>query len=138
MLFLSKSTSTALGGWYLYSTVWAEAILFISGMFALFPNRFHAAVLTVLTAGFAGLDLYGVHFVAIPYYAQAKGLQSLDVSRLLIDKPHFFGTMWLFCAWALYVLGTCVIVVAGSIALHSQGKSEVNWDTHERLALPTP
>jgi hypothetical protein len=120
MLFLSKSSSTALGGWYLYSTVWAEAILFIAGMFALFPSRLHPAVLMALTAGFAGLDFYGVHFVAIPYYAHAKGLQGLDVSRLLINKPHFFGPSWLFCVWVLYILGTCVIVAAGSTALLTQ------------------
>jgi hypothetical protein len=124
MLFLSKSSSTALGGWYLYSMVWAEAILFMSGMFAIFPSRFHTVVSTVLTAGFAGLDMYGVHFVALPYYAQAKGLQSLDVSRLLIDKPGFLGTMWLFGVWLLYLLGTCVIVFAGSRALYTD-KSKV-------------
>jgi hypothetical protein len=120
MLFLSKSSSTALGGWYLYNTVWAEAILFIAGMFALFPNRLRPALLTALTAGFAGLDLYGAHFVAIPYYAQAKGLKSLDVSRLLINKPHFFGAMSLFCVWVLYLLCTCLIVVAGSRAVLKQ------------------
>jgi hypothetical protein len=106
-------------------------------MFALFPSRFHSAVSTVLTAGFAGLDLYGVHFVAIPYYAQARGLQNVDVSRLLIDKPHFLGTGWLFCAWALYIVSTCLIVVAGSRALHLKGKSEVNSHTDEHLAIPT-
>jgi hypothetical protein len=137
MLFLSKSTSTALGGWYLYSTIWAEAILFISGMFALFPGRLHPVVSTGLTVGFAGLDLYGVHFVALPYYAQANGLRTLDVSRLLVDKPHFFGTTWLFCVWALYVLSTCVIVIGGSMALHDQGKSEVDSQTREALSLPT-
>jgi hypothetical protein len=60
-------------------------------MFAIFPNRFHSNVLTGLTAGIAGLDLYGVH-IALPLYAQASGLRNLDVSRLLINKPHFLGS----------------------------------------------
>jgi len=116
MLFLSKSSSTALGGWYLHSVLWAEIILFISGIFALVPGRFRSTLVTAFTAGFAGLDLYAVHFVALPYYAHARGWLSIDVSQLLINKPGFFNAAWLYSVWVLYVLSTGLVVLAAGRA----------------------
>jgi hypothetical protein len=123
MLFLSKHSSTALGGWYLYSMVWIEVILFANGVLSLRPLRVPPAVLTAIIVGLAGIDIYAVHFVALPYYAQAKGITSLDVSRLLINKPDFLGARWMLSVWVLYLLSTCTIAVAGGKALLRQGAS---------------
>jgi hypothetical protein len=74
MLFISKSSSTAMGGWYLYSLVWAEVILFVAGIFAVIPMRFRKHLLRTFIAAMAVLDIYSLHFVAIPYYANTRQL----------------------------------------------------------------
>jgi 4-amino-4-deoxy-L-arabinose transferase-like glycosyltransferase len=117
MLFISKSSSTAMGGWYLYSMVWAEVILFIAGIFAVVPMRFRKILLGTFIVAMAALDVYSLHVVAIPYYAHTRRLLSPDVFRLLLDKPQFLNSSALVFLWALFFLSTGLTVFAGCIAL---------------------
>jgi hypothetical protein len=117
MLFISKSSSTAMGGWYLYSLVWAEVILFVAGIFAVIPMRFRKHLLRTFIAAMAVLDIYSLHFVAIPYYANTRQLFIPDFFRLLEDKPQFLNPSALVFLWILFFLGTGLTVFSGCIAL---------------------
>jgi len=117
MLFISKSSSTAMGGWYLYSVVWAEVILFVAGIFAVVPMRFRKNLLRTFIAAMAVLDIYSLHFVAIPYYAKTRQLFSPDFFRLVQDKPQFINSSALVFLWILFFLGTGLTVLSGCIAL---------------------
>lgn len=118
MLFISKSSSTAMGGWYLYSMVWAEVILFIAGIFAIVPLRFRKHLLRTFIVAMAALDVYSLHVVAIPYYAHTRKLLSPDFFRLLLGKPPFLNSGSLVILWTLFFLGTGLTVFAGCIALN--------------------
>ena len=61
-LHLGVSAST---GWYLYATVAAEVVLLAWGLVAFFPAR---VALPLLSITVAGLDLYGMHALLMPYY----------------------------------------------------------------------
>jgi 4-amino-4-deoxy-L-arabinose transferase-like glycosyltransferase len=113
MLFLSKGTSTAMGGWYLYCVIWAEVILATIGLRALIPARWHSYGFVILLVALAVTDLYGVHVVYAPYYAYTESLWSVDLSRLLMNKSGFLVSGGLALLYALYVLSTATLVVAG-------------------------
>ena len=117
MLFISKSSSTAMGGWYLYSMIWAEVVLFIAGIFAFVPVRFRKHLLRTFIVAMAALDVYSLHTVAIPYYAHTRRLLSHDFFRLLLDKPQFLNSSALVFLWALYSLCTGLSVIAGCVAI---------------------
>jgi 4-amino-4-deoxy-L-arabinose transferase-like glycosyltransferase len=120
MLFVSKGSSTAMGGWYLYSVVWVEVILCTVGIFALVPIHFRQSILTGSIVGVAVLDLYALHFIALPYYAHVNSLSSPDLTRLLINQPPFLSFYALFSIWALFLLSTGVIVAVGVYALRQE------------------
>jgi len=113
MLFISKSTSVAMGGWYLHSMIWAEVILFMVGIFAVVPTRFRKYLLMTFIVAMAGLDIYSLHFVSLPYYAHTQRLVSSDVFHLVIDKPQFLGSSGLIFLWVLLFLSTGLTVFAG-------------------------
>src|SRR3981081_307815 len=56
-------------GWYIYCLVIPELILAYCGLRAALPSGLHRWILPSLTAAFALLDLYGMHFLLLPYYS---------------------------------------------------------------------
>jgi hypothetical protein len=115
MLFLSKGSSTSMGGWYLYSVVWVEVALGIAGLFQLVRPSSRYYVVATLLIVVAAVDVYGIHAVSIPYYAHAVSIRSLDLSRLLINKPLFIGMKEFVVLWISYFVSTCIIVVIGIV-----------------------
>jgi 4-amino-4-deoxy-L-arabinose transferase-like glycosyltransferase len=68
LLFTSLGIPTS-PGWYMYCLVIAELILVCVGLQAILPRRARPCwIIPTLTAAFAALDLYGMHFLLIPYY----------------------------------------------------------------------
>ena len=106
-----------MGGWYLYSMLWAEVILFTAGIFAFVPVRFRKQLLGTFIVAMAALDIYSLHVVAIPYYAHTKNLLSHDLFRLLLDKPQFLNSSALVFLWVLFFLCTGLTVIAGCITI---------------------
>jgi hypothetical protein len=117
MLFLSKGSSTAMGGWYLYSVVWAEVPLWIIGIFALVPARFHRRAFILIITCLAAVDLYAVHFVLIPFYAHSKDLLGVNITSLLINKPAVLTPHVFFVLWAIFLASTAVVLLIGANAL---------------------
>ena len=105
LLYVTKGVPTSMG-WYLYAVVGAEVVVCTAGLQAML-RRWAAAVGVVL---FALLDLYAMHFVALPYYAgiirhKANGaLEAFHLSdgRRLMEH--------LGVGWGLYVAATFAIV----------------------------
>ena len=128
LIFLSRGVSTSTG-WYLYCLVVAEIILATVGLFALCPVRLRPCVLPAGSVLFALLDLYGLHFLLIPYYTglishQSNGaLASFHISqlaetglgtvilRLQANKPEWLGTGILLVLWILFLVATLGLVV---------------------------
>ncbi|MCU1237195.1 MAG: hypothetical protein JWP63_5162 [Candidatus Solibacter sp.] len=114
-------------GWYLYCLVIAEIILLCAGLMALLPWRHRMWAPLTLTGLFALLDLYGMHFILMPYYlgltahnAQgrlpafhpAQGWPDLG-PRILLNAPYLGSAGVFYGVWALYVAATltCVWIV---------------------------
>jgi hypothetical protein len=102
LLYVSKGIPTTMG-WYLYGVIGAEVVL----CSATIPP----VVGVVL---FAALDLYAMHFVALPYYAglirhKANGaLEAFHLSALSsIPRPP----LGLAALWLLYLTATVTLVV---------------------------
>ena len=55
-------------GWYMYAVVAAEVAICVAGLRALSPPKWRQWVPFAGASLFALLDLYTVHFVAVPYY----------------------------------------------------------------------
>ena len=120
MLFISKGSSTAMGGWYLYSVIWAEATLGIAGLFQFVREQHRRYLLAGLLIALTAIDVFGIHVISIPYYAQGEVIWSLDLSRLLINKPEFIGVNTFSGLWIAYVLSTLTIIVIGLRALRAR------------------
>lgn len=78
MTFLTTGISSS-AGWYLCAVVVPGTVLAVAGLRTLAPARIRPYVAGVLASAFALLDLYGMLFVAIPYY-----------TGLLAHKPNGF------------------------------------------------
>jgi 4-amino-4-deoxy-L-arabinose transferase-like glycosyltransferase len=76
-LHLGVSATT---GWYLYALVAAEIVLLVWGLEALVPAR---VVLPALAIAVAGLDLYGMHGLLMPYYTGLTAHHGDSVSPAL-------------------------------------------------------
>jgi 4-amino-4-deoxy-L-arabinose transferase-like glycosyltransferase len=113
-LQLSKGVSTSMGGWYLYSVIWAEIILGVVALRSLFAEKYHSHVFAVLLAAIAVTDFYGMHSALIPYYVKI-GKGSWDLSRLLINQPSLLGRYGSFVLWGGYVVSTVVLLVMGVV-----------------------
>lgn len=122
MLYLSKGSSTAMGGWYLYAVIWAEVIIWFLGILAL-PVQSAVGALIILIGSVALLDLYGIHFVAVPYYTHASiyklqflggsiGIASLDSKTIAL-------------LWIGYVAATLACVAIAAYALHRSDARDV-------------
>jgi hypothetical protein len=120
--FLHQGVSASTG-WYLYATVAAEAVLLVWGLEAFFPMR---VMLSSLTIAVAGLDLYGMHALLMPYYtgltAHHNGpvspalLQTIRhlpeiFSRLSEARPASLGDPVLVSWWVGYWVATVGVVL---------------------------
>jgi len=122
-LHLGVSAST---GWYLYALVAAEIVLLVWGLEAFFPAR---VVLPALTIAVAGLDLYGMHGLLMPYYTGLTSHIGDSVPRALVatishlpevftrrseTRPAWLGAPVLVSWWLGYwaaTIGTVLMVV---------------------------
>jgi hypothetical protein len=126
LIWLTKGVPTSMG-WYLYAVVGAELVLAVEGL-RVFFRRWAAAVGVVL---FALLDLYAMHFVALPYYTgmirhKANGaLAALHLgevrphemlARLAMFKAPIVSEGYLVVLWVAYVAATVVVIVVTSRA----------------------
>lgn len=106
-------------GWYLYAVVAAEVVLCAVGF-----GRRRLWAVTLGTVLFGALDLYGIHWLAIPYYTGIIGhradgaLAALHLGayralgfgavfeRLAVNKPEAMAAPVLAALWILYLAGT--------------------------------
>jgi len=102
LLYASKGVPTTMG-WYLYGVIGAEVVL----CSATIPPAIGVAL-------FAALDLYAMHFVALPYYAglirhKANGaLEAFHLSALRsVQRPP----LPMIGLWVLYLAATVTVVV---------------------------
>ena len=123
LLFLSKGMSGSMG-WYMYAVVEAEVVICTAGLRALAPPKWRPWVLFAGTSLFALLDLYTVHFVALPYYTgliahrandtlaafHLHDLTPVGVSGVLARLDAFKATIvsqpLLFALWVSYLVAT--------------------------------
>jgi hypothetical protein len=112
LIWMAKGVPTSMG-WYLYAVVGAEVVLAVEGLRAI-VRRWAA---TIGAALFALLDLYAMHFVALPYYAglighKANGaLEALHLSQLAgVKAPPWYLAAW----WAAYLAATAMLVAASA------------------------
>ena len=87
-LHLGVSATT---GWYLYALVAAEIVLLVWGLEAFFPSP---VVLPALAVAIAGLDLYGMHGLLMPYYtgltAHRRAVVSPALAATITQLPEVF------------------------------------------------
>jgi len=121
MLFVSKGSSTAMGGWYLHSLVWVEVIVAFVGIAAIIPRPFRRHVLTIAVLAILAIDLYGTHFVALPYYAHSDTIAEVHISQLVADKPQCLDGLWAYVLWVLYFISSVAVAFIASTG----GVSEV-------------
>jgi Dolichyl-phosphate-mannose-protein mannosyltransferase len=114
MLFLSKGSSTAMGGWYLHAAIVAEVILLFQGLSRVTRPSFRYWILPVLTFGLAALDLYGLLWVSFPHYVQTFDLFSIGLSRLVQDKPDFLSRPVLAVQWVGFPLATFGLLIVSA------------------------
>src|SRR3981081_475574 len=127
-------------GWYIYCLVIPELILAYCGLRAALPSGLHRWILPSLTTAFALLDLYGMHFLLLPYYSgiishsavytgvfshstlswvpaarmhqlTRVGLYNI-ADRLVINKPAFMTTGTLIVLWVIYCFATAWLLVS--------------------------
>lgn len=129
LITFAAGGGSSTNGWYIYCLVIAEVLLAAAGTMAILPGRLRPGWLPFLAVCFCLLDLYGAHFVLIPYYTgliahNANGALAtfhieqysregigLAVSRLLQNKPAFWNESVLMASWLLFIVATVVTVV---------------------------
>ena len=128
LLFVSVGASSSTG-WYMYCLVIAEVLLVYFGLQGLFPTASFTWVVPAVVLAFALLDLYGTHFMLVPYYAgvishtaagqvsparfsslAAWGISGL-LQRLTTNKPAFLTPETMAMLWFTYVAATVTVVV---------------------------
>ncbi len=122
LLFASKGASTSMG-WYLYAVIAAQEILLVQGLRALLPSAIPALAVSLLA-----LDIYTIHFVAIPYYSgflvhradgslpnmhfgQLAGSWFSALERLGATKPAWLSGMPMVWLWSLYLAASFSLAV---------------------------
>lgn len=136
LLFLSKGLSGSMG-WYMYAAIAAEVALSVAGLRAAAPRRLKSCVPAIGAGLFALLDLYTVHFVAMPYYtgliAHRSGgsltafhlsdLGPVGVSGMLTRlgayKASILSAPLLIALWAVYLAATMAAPVVGFLRRES-------------------
>jgi len=142
ILYVHQGVS-ATNGWYLYSLIVPEAILLYLGLSAILPRRFRSWILPTLTGLFALLDVYGLHFLLVPYYTGVishplqgrvpeAGLSQLAhvgiaefARRLDVNKPGFLVPGEIVALWILFLLAT-IFLVYTAFRLRSGHTSAIN------------
>jgi 4-amino-4-deoxy-L-arabinose transferase-like glycosyltransferase len=125
-------SSTA--GWYLCAVVVPEAVLAAVGLRALAPARVQAYTVGVVACALALLDLYGMLFVALPYYTGLIGhkpngsLEAFHFARLAetglgevlrrvaTNKPAFIGPAAVGAAACAYIAATAAVAAIALVA----------------------
>ena len=129
LLYMSKGLAGSMG-WYMYAVVGAEMILCLAGLRRLLPERLRGWPVRVGVVLFALLDLYTVHFLAIPYYSgmirhkvggamgalhgadfQAVGFGAA-FERLAGLKPGTSSEAILIIVWVAYLAATLFLMLA--------------------------
>jgi hypothetical protein len=130
--YLTKGLAGSMG-WYMYAVVASEVVLFAV---AFGRYRVFAASLGAILFGL--LDLYGMHWLAIPYYTGIIGHRANGaIAAMHIDQIRALGfggvferlaaNKWavispklLTVLWILYIAGTLLPMAAVSLALRSR------------------
>ena len=133
--YMTKGLAGSMG-WYMYAVVGAEVTLC-----AVAFGRWRVPALWAGAVLFALLDLYGMHWLAIPYYTgiighRANGaLAAMHVGemralgfhaifeRLAVNKCAVISRWFLMVLWFLYLAGTV-------------GAAAMVWPTRERKGKP--
>ena len=89
--FLSHGVAASTG-WYLYAAVAAEVVLLAWGLQTFLPGRL---VFPLLAFGAAGLDLYGMHALLMPYYSGLTTHQQGRVSPALTQTTAHLHEVFL-------------------------------------------
>jgi hypothetical protein len=121
MTFLANGVSSS-GGWYLYAVIVPEVVLAAAGLRAIAPRLIGGAALA-----FGMLDLYGMLFVALPYYTgllahrpngflEAFHFQRIGaigwgevLQRIAVNKPEWIGSTAVAWGGGLYFIATCTL-----------------------------
>jgi hypothetical protein len=134
--YLTKGLAGSMG-WYMYAVVGCEVVLCVVAF-----GRFRVWAATLGTVLFGLLDLYSMHWVAIPYYTgmighRANGtLAALHLSgfqavgfvaaaeRLAMNKCSWIGPPVLIGLWLLYWAGTIGIMALMLIVALKRKRSQ--------------
>src|SRR5207247_57941 len=72
LTYLANGFSSS-AGWYLCAVIVPEIVLAVAGLRAIAPRAVRSHVIRIVAIALALLDLYGLLFVAIPYYTGLIG-----------------------------------------------------------------
>jgi hypothetical protein len=119
---------SASDGWYMYAVVLPEMLLVTVSLYAVLPQHWRWAVLPLLALAFAGIDLYGVHALLMPYYTGLirhapgsdavspvtlhglLGSPQLMFGRLAANRPLWLGHTVIETLTMLYWVATLMVV----------------------------
>jgi len=126
-IHLGISAST---GWYMYCLIVPEAILLYLGLSAVVTKKIRSWILPSLTSLFVLLDLYGLHFLLVPYYTGVishagqnrvaeAGIGELIhmgipefARRLSVNKPAFLGATEIIVLWIIFLFAAVFLIFA--------------------------
>jgi hypothetical protein len=135
-LFMVWGIATTLGS-YLYAVVTAEVALCVAGLRAIAPRGVRSLAAPSGVALFALLDLYTMHFVALPYYIgltahRPNGMLATfhpggiglaeALARLHAFKSGLLSEPALAALWLAYLGATAVLVGIAFAARNSENK----------------
>lgn len=124
---------SASDGWYMYAVILPELLLAAASLYSLLPQRMWWAILPSIAAAFAAIDLYGVCFLLIPYYAGiirhtgdlvrpaslaqfANASPLFVLQRLTANRPEVVSPWLLAVLTVFYFAATLLPVVLGYVA----------------------
>lgn len=128
LMYMSIGASSS-AGWYSYCLVAAEAMLLFMGIRTLLPASAFRFAIPLVISSYALLDLYGTHFLLIPYYTGLISHDSFDqvhpvklwalahvgasdiIQRVTTNKPAVLSPTLLTIMWLLYSMVTIFIAL---------------------------
>lgn len=134
--YLTKGLAGSMG-WYMYALVASEVALCVLGF-----GRLRAWAANTGAILFGLLDLYGMHWLALPYYTGMIGhklngtLSALHVSefravgfqsafeRLAVNKGALISSQVLTVLWVLYLAGTVCAMASITRRPKNSGRSD--------------
>ena len=120
---------SAVNGWYIYSLVAGEAVLWPLGLMMWFPSGGRPYVFPLLCLAFLALEVFAMHIYLLPYYAgfvahvRGNEINALKLSqlrgggwrllaqRLSANKPVWLSARAMARLWAGYVLASVWVPV---------------------------